>query len=164
MQDFTVAGFLEKLTEVTVAVREAGHSGLEAAAQLVEATAKDNLGTYQPAAGPFAAWGELADSTKDQRVKQGYTENDPGLRNGDMRDSVEHTVIMDGFDGEAHIGSDQEKMVYFELGTSKQPPRSDLGSALVQKTDEVREILGGIIFGALIGKDVHQGGIPLINE
>ena len=65
-------------------------------ATLVEEEAKAEIGTYQDQAGPFIAWPELADSTKEDRTRQGFTENDPGLRSGAMRDSIGTAISTDG--------------------------------------------------------------------
>ena len=164
MSDFSLLGFAAKLTELTVVVHEESKHALERAAVIVEKEAKASVGTYQDEAGPFAAWAELADSTKADRLRQGFSENDPELRTGEMRDSIEHTVIMDGFSGEAHVGSDDEILEYQELGTSKMPPRSILGGALFREADAVVEIIGSSVYGALIGKEVHEGEIAVIGD
>src|SRR4051812_36859265 len=109
-----------KLGEIALQQHEMEHHALEKAAVLVERRTKDKIGEYQDQAGPFIAWPELADATKADRVRQGYSEDEPGLRTGEMRDSIVHVVA----DGEAQVGSNDDKMVWFELGTSKQPPRS----------------------------------------
>ena len=130
---------------------------LEKAAELVERTAKAELGHYQDAAAPFGAWPELADRTQDDRAKQGFAPNDPGLRTGEMRESIGHAVG----DKEAVVGSNDDNMVYFELGTAKQPPRSVLGMALARKAPEVARILGQGAVAALVGKGVFLGRMPI---
>lgn len=112
---------------------------LEKAAVKVEKRAKAKIGKYQDTDGMHDAWPELADSTKADRVRKGFTENDPGLRTGDMRDSIEHKTKQ----LEAVIGSNSDKLLYFELGTNKQPPRSVLGAALYQEMPEILKIVGG---------------------
>ncbi len=153
-------GFLElaaKLGETALAQHEMEHHALEKVARVVDKRAKEKIGEYQEQAGPFAGWAELADSTKEDRLRQGYTENDPGLRSGEMRDSIEHVVR----DGEAQVGSDDDKMVWFELGTSKQPPRSVLGGAVVEEMDKITEIVGTSAVAALVGKGVHGGKMAI---
>src|SRR4051794_36413616 len=118
-----------KLGEIALAQHEMEHHALEQAAVVVEKRAKEKIGEYQDQAGPFIAWPELADATKADRVNQGYPEDEPGLRSGEMRDSIEHVVV----DSEAQVGSNDDKLVWFELGTSKQPPRSVLGGAVIEK-------------------------------
>ena len=142
-----------KLGEIELRQHAMEHRALEKAAVVVERRAKEKLGGYQDQTGPFIAWPELAESTKEDRLRLGFTENDPGLRSGEMRDSIEHTVI----DNEAHVGSDDDKLVWFEFGTANQPPRSVLGGAVVDEIDKIIGIVGESAVLALVGKDVHEG-------
>ena len=146
-----------KLGEIALRQHEMEHNALEKAAVVVEERAKEKIGEYQEQAGPFIAWPELTDSTKEDRLRLGYTENDPGLRSGEMRDSIEHVVL----DGEAQVGSDDDKLVWFELGTTKQPPRSVLGGAVVDEMDKICEIVGEHAVAALVGKGVHGGKMKI---
>lgn len=157
MPDMTLLGFIAHLAHFAHRLHEEQRKGFERAAKIVEAEAKKELGTYQGAAGPFSAWAELADATKDDRVAKGFSENDPGLRTGEMRDHISHTSDGEG----AVVGSDDDKMVWFELGTSKQPPRSVLGMAAVHKEHEVAQVLGQHVVTALIGKDVFGGSLKI---
>lgn len=68
------------------------HAGLVEVANNVRDTARQELGTYQKAIGPFPAWAQLKEETQVERVRQGYTANDPLLRSGEMRDSVHREV------------------------------------------------------------------------
>lgn len=135
------------LVEAVAAEHLALHAGLESVAVHVEKKAKAQIGHYQQEVGPFSTWEELADSTKADRLDQGYTENDPGLRSGEMRDSIEHKVS--GLD--AVIGSNDQDLVWFELGTDKQPPRSVLGSAVEKSHDHIKKVLGGAAIVGMLG-------------
>lgn len=159
MPEMTILEFIAHLATFPLHLHEAKEKALEKAAELIEKEAKAEIGTYQGAAGPFAAWAELADATKDDRAKQGFPENEPLLRTGEMRDSIEHKV--DGWAGEAAVGSDDDKAVWQELGTDKIPPRSFLGGAAFRKGPEVARILGGTVVKALTGKDVVGGSLPI---
>lgn len=157
MPEMSLLGFIGHLAAVRAELDHHEHKGMERAAQIIETEAKAEIGTYQGAAGPFAEWVELADATKDDRAKQGFDENQPGLRRGDMRDSISHAV-----EGkEAAVGSDDEKMVWFELGTDRQPPRSVLGTAAVHKGHEAALAVGGSLVTALVGRDVFGGRLPI---
>ena len=149
-----------KLGEIALTQHEMERHALEKAAVIVEKRAKAKVGEYQEQAGPFIAWPELADATKDDRVRKGFTENDPGLRTGAMRDSIEHTVL----DGEAHVGSDDDHMVYFELGTVNQPPRSVLGGAVVEEMGKICEIIGEEAVAALVGEKVFNRRMVIEGE
>ena len=70
---------------------------------------------------------------------------------GEMRDSIEHNVQVP----EAHVGSNDDKLVWFELGTSKQPPRSVLGGAVVEEMDRICEIIGESATACLVGEGVY---------
>ncbi|NHN93636.1 hypothetical protein [Acetobacter sicerae] len=157
-QEFTIAGFAALLGEMTLKADEATHHALTKAAKIVQAEAKSEIGHYQGEIGGFPAWAELADSTKEDRLRRGFTENDPGLRSGEMRDSIETTV----HDHEATIGSDDDKLVYFELGTVKQPPRTVLAGALIRKEDDVVKEIGSTFVGRLTGVGVHGGALPIV--
>jgi len=121
--------------------------GLEKAAAEIDKAAKDKIGEYQAANGMHDAWPELADSTKEDRVRKGFTENDPLLRSGELRDSMGHETK--GL--EAAIGSTSDIAVYQELGTDKIPPRPFLGAAAYEHIDEVKKIVGGAVITGIVG-------------
>ncbi len=152
MSEFSILGFIAKLSDVAVHVHEVGHEALEVAAQIVKKEAKSELGTYQGSAGPFAGWQSLADATIAARINAGYPGDEPLLITGDLRDSIEHTVIMSGWNGAAWVGSDNPIAAYQEVGTKKIPPRSFLGGALFRKSEEVKNLIGGSIYGALMSE------------
>lgn len=128
------------------------NAGLEKICQAVENTAKGEIGTYQPAVGPFPAWAELADSTKADRLAKGFTENDPLLRDGALRESISHEVHA----LEAVVGSDSDIAVYQEFGTVKIPPRPFLGPAAIRNHEKIEKIAGEAALAGLIGTDqVH---------
>jgi hypothetical protein len=93
--------------------------------------AKRVIGTYD------YGWPQLAQATQDDRISKGYAENEPGLREGDMRDSIEH--VSNSHD--ATIGSNDQKLVWFEVGTVNQPPRPVLQRALHERHEEVVHIV-----------------------
>jgi len=125
--------------------------GLTEVVKVVEKTAKAEIGDYQPDVGPFPAWAPLADSTKKDRVRKGFTEDDPGLRSGAMRASIVHEVAAT----EAVVASDDQNLVWFEMGTDKQPARPVLGPAVIHNEEAIQRILGraavrGLLAGAVI--------------
>jgi phage gpG-like protein len=115
------------------------HEALEKAAVVVETEARRVLGTdgYN--------WPALSPSTKKTQ---------PGmlLETSEMHDSIEH--ISDHH--EAHIGSNNDKAVWHELGTTGPhpiPPRPFLGPALQAKTNKVLEIIGLSVVAKLSGTE-----------
>jgi phage gpG-like protein len=125
----SIGEFALHIGELVVLQHEADKIALERAARMIEHRAKEKIGEYQEQAGPFIAWAELAESTKADRARQGYPDDEPLLRTGELRDSIEHFVA----DGEAHIGSNNDIAVYQELGTEHIPPRSFLGGCRRRK-------------------------------
>ncbi len=152
-----ITSFVEHLAVTALAVHEAEKKILEAGAVMVEKRAKDKIGEYQEQVGPFIAWPELAESTKADRAKQGYPEDEPLLRSGEMRDSIEHTVS----GSEAQVGSNSDIAVYQELGTEHIPPRSFLGGAAVETVPKILDMTGKAIVAALVGERVFQGALPI---
>jgi hypothetical protein len=141
VKEFDILGFVKHIAALEVALPMAEHSALEHAAVIVEKEAKDVIGTYR------YDWPELAESTQTQRVQLGFSANEPGLRTGEMRDSIEHVVGHK----EAHVGSNDERLLWFELGTSRQPPRSVLAEAAMHKGEEVSHVIGRSMHAHLIG-------------
>ena len=82
---------------------------LTVAAEFIKKEAKEKFGEYQ------SGWDELSNATQKDRVRSGYTENDPLLRSGHLRDTVEMTVHQRS----ASIGSNDPVMVWQEKGTTK---------------------------------------------
>ncbi len=137
---------------IQLAAKEAlaTRAALQLSAKLVKKTARDEIGHLQPAAGPFPAWAELADSTKKDKERQGYKINDeynPLLRDGTLRDSYEYRTTH----LEAVIGSKMDIAAYQELGTKTIPSRPVLGPALFNNKEKIREIIGHTIMAELFG-------------
>lgn len=141
----SITHFLVHLIEAELAVQVASHRALDVAAAIVEKDAKEQIGTYQEDAGPFNAWPELADSTKQDRLHKGFSENDPLLRSGELRDSISREV----HGNEAAIGSTSDVMVWQELGTERIAPRPVLGPAAYKNKDRIEKVLGAAVVHAL---------------
>lgn len=142
----TLNDFADLLEKALIPVEAS--AALDTAAAVIEHEAKREIGTYQRSdMGPYEAWPELAESTKAERVRQGYSENDPLLRSGELRDSISRETH--GL--EAVVGSDSDVMVYQEFGTRTIPPRPVLGLAAVRSHEAVLKIVGDGVFAALVG-------------
>lgn len=140
MNEFSILGFIEHTARLSYEITKAEVEALREAGKIVQTEAKDSVGEYQNESGPFAAWEPLALSTMEDRQRQGYPINEPELRTGELRDSIEITVLP--WAKEVEIGSDSDVMVYQELGTDKMPPRSILGGAAARKETEVVAKIG----------------------
>lgn len=144
MADFTLESMAGFLMRAAAAMPMAQTKALTEAAKIVQEEAQAEIGHYQGAAGPFAAWAPL----KPETIARKANGDTPLLETGDMRDSIGTVIAGD----EAHVGSNNDKAVWQELGTAKGiPPRSFLGGAAVRKSPEVAEIVGRTVYGALLG-------------
>ncbi len=154
MQEFhSMAAFAEHLIVSELHTLRALEVGLEKAAVMVEKQAKAEIGHLQPAAGEFHAWAELAESTIEDKTAKGYAFNgdyNPLLRTGKLLESIKHHTE----EFEAVIGSDDEVMMWQELGTAKIPPRSVLGMAAVVCGTDIKEILGSHLLQGILQKRI----------
>lgn len=147
------------LIESTAAEVEAVHVGMDKATALLQREMKGEFGHYQSAAGPFPAWAELAESTKEERARLGYPDDEPLLREGDLRDSIEREVHnLDGINSEGIVGSTSEIMPFHEFGTSKMPPRPVVGTALYRNAEKVAKLIGAYAVQGLVGFDAGGSG------
>lgn len=157
MPSMSLAQFIGHMAASINHLKHAEHAAMEKACLLVENEAKASIGHYQQQAGPFLPWQELSEATKDERVRLGFPENEPLLRTGQMRDSIQHVVG----DREGCIGTDDPIAEYQELGTSRIPPRSFLAGAAVRKGPQVAHILGLSVVRALVGDAVVNRSFPI---
>lgn len=126
MKEFNSFGsFARHLMVVAAVGEEVTHHLAEKSAEIIQKDAQKRIGEYQDYEGPFNSWAPLADSSKADRVAKGFPEDEPLLRTGDLRDSIE--VKARG--NEAVIGSVGDIALYQEVGTDKIPPRPFLGPA-----------------------------------
>jgi hypothetical protein len=139
--------FAEDLGKITVGFDLFHHEVMEKACVLVEKEAKRVIGTYD------YNWPALAEATVADRVAQGFPPDEPLLRTGAMRDSIDHHVETEGLGMTVVgiVGTDNPIAKYQELGTAKIPPRSFLGEAAMHKEEEIHELFGaGILSHVLL--------------
>lgn len=135
MKDFSIEGFSKHLTALASGMPLLETTMLERIGVTVREAAKDKIGEYQESAGPFRAWDSLTDETIAGRVREGYSANEPLLRSGSLRGSIDYRVTPP----EVQIGSDDPVAEYQEFGTANTdgsehiPPRSFLGGAAFEK-------------------------------
>jgi hypothetical protein len=142
--------FAEHLQKL--AFKEYARDALEISSVIIEKDAKDEIGTYQRTnTGPFEPWAELADSTKAQRLSLGFSENEPLLRTGALRDSISHSVDVSGL--VAYVGSTSPVMVWQELGTVTIPPRSVLGIAASRNKELIEKAIGNVTMSLLLDRN-----------
>lgn len=156
MKEFHSLGhFAAHLVLLDAKVALAAHHGLKRVAVAIEKTAKSEFGHYQPAVGEFSAWAPLAESTVKDRTAKGFAPDDPLLRDGKLlRDSITNQV--EGM--EAIVGSNEDVMVWQELGTEKLPPRAVLGPAAIRNRDLIGRVLGVAVGRAIAGQSAIEYG------
>ena len=156
MREFSsLQSFARHLSTLTARVVLEQHRALTAAAVVVEHQAKSEIGSYQPAVGPFNAWAPLAGATVEDRVRKGFAPNDPLERTRALADSIEHDVRGTS----AYVGSESDVLLYQDQGTETIPPRPVLGPALFIKQDRVAELIGAhTVAGLLHG----SGALPFL--
>lgn len=141
-RELSLDEFALLLVGIPLELEAANHEALERCAKLIEKDAKDTLGTYD------YGWPQLAPSTQKERESKGFPPNDPLLRTGAMRDSIQHSADSK----EARVGSNSDIAVYQELGTSKIPPRSFLEETMKRKTPEMLDLIGRTVVGSFTTK------------
>ena len=128
MREFRdISGFIRHMAATIPQLDRSGQLGMRDAGWIIMTEARSEIGHYQGDAGPFVEWAELAESTKADRIKKGYSENDPLLRSGELRNSIDVTTSHN----QVVVGSALDTAVWMEQGTTKAPPRSFLGGAAV---------------------------------
>lgn len=121
--------------------------GLRLAAEAIHEKMDPMFGSYQSGAGPYPDWEPLKDSTKADRLTAGFTENEPLLRTGHLRESYQ---VRSGLMW-AGVGSEEEYALVQEVGdpTNNLPARSTLGIAFVHAEQEASEI-GFLPYAAML--------------
>ena len=122
-----------KFVAIGAAVEANKHEALEQACVIIETEAKRVLGTYD------YGWPPL----KPETVARKANGDTPLLETGELRASIEHSA--DSKVG--HIGSNNDKAVWHELGTSRGiPPRPFIAGAAQHKEKEVVSLIGKVVF------------------
>jgi|ERR1700729_189012 len=137
MQSFSLPGFLTHLGGAIATIELAQLHAIEKAAKIVEKESKRVLGTHD------YDWPPLAAST----IARKKTGDSPLLETSEMKESIQHKVVSPH---EAHVGSDLDKSVWMELGTSRAPARSFLMQAAVHKEEAVHKAVGDHMHNHLI--------------
>jgi hypothetical protein len=137
-----LAEFALHLKEIEREMHELGPAIIRKACMMVAAEAKRVLGEGYP------EWPELAPSTLAHKMM-----NTPLLETGAMRASIEWSTSHDGLVG--HVGSNLDRAVYQELGTSRIPPRSFLAGALHHEVDAIVKMAGRAAHAVISGRGLH---------
>lgn len=153
----TIEGFINHLrTRVLPSIPEAVHVGVSDGAELIKKETQAQIGKYLEGPEQGLPTAPLADSTVDDRIRKGFSPDEPGLRTGDMRESYGVRVSPVALRVDASIGSDDIKAVVFETGrleqNNYQPPRPELSVAAFRNEEKVARTIGRMVVRAIEGK------------
>src|SRR5690349_9511426 len=113
MKLLSLVEFAAEIAANDRALHEMESKIVERAAKMIQKRAKAMIGKEHD------IWPELAESTIEDKARHGFKTPAPLLRTGELRDSIEITVS----GNEAAVGTNDERGPWFELGTSRMPPR-----------------------------------------
>jgi len=147
-QTFSLLGFIAHLENVEHNIHEIGPRIIRKACEMVAAQARSAIGQQHE------MWPALAPATIEDRVRKGFAANEPLLRTGAMRDSIQWKTSADGLIG--MIGSDSPVAVAQELGTAKIPPRSFLVSSAISMEPKIHAMAARAAIAVLEGRSLHS--------
>ena len=136
----SLAGFASHLVKTAALGGVVSHHIVKRAGEIIQHDAQSRIGSYQDGGGGFPAWANLAPATIEDRIRKGFTPEDPLLRTGEMRDSIE----VEAHAHEAVVGTADVIALYQEQGTSTIPPRPFLGPAALHSKEKVGALSAAI--------------------
>jgi HK97 gp10 family phage protein len=146
----SLGDFARNLAAMSGVTRLMEHEILELQCQAIEDEAKSYIGHYDHPGN----WPQLAESTQQQRISLGFAANEPLLRTGDLRDSIQHTVS----GGVGYVFSNSPIARYQELGTEHIPPRPFLSTASIAVSGKLVDIAGQTAVSLLASAIFHGPG------
>lgn len=114
--------------------------------EILEKEAKDKIGHLHDAAGTFAAWEPLAESTKKDKERNDYVFNheyNPLYRTGEAKESISHSYVPEM--RKILLGSPSQILAWQEEGTRYIPPRSSIGATLFQSGQVIKYAFSGML-------------------
>lgn len=121
---------------------------LKEGAELVKTAAQEAIGSYQSAKGDVPAWAPLSEATQEDRVAKGFTADDPLLRTGELKDSIEarpvdeNAVLVGVFDpAMERIAASMEFGYYNVRAQTMVAPRSFIRGTAFEKAPEVGALI-----------------------
>src|ERR1700675_269663 len=138
---YSIASFIVKLGVIEAELEVVGHSAIAAACQMIADEARRVIGTYD------YGWPSLAPSTLAKK-----SADTPLLETGEMRNSIQWNAS--GNTGS--VGSNLDRAVFQELGTSRIPPRPFLLGAAVAMEPEIHALFKRAVIACIAGKGLHS--------
>jgi phage gpG-like protein len=137
---FTLLGFVAHLKAIEHDMHELGPAIVARACEMVCTEAKRVLGEGYP------DWAPLKPETLAHKMMA-----TPLLETGELRASIEWQSH--GLEGA--VGSNNDKAVWHELGTSKIPPRSFLVGAAHHMEEKIHKMAARAVMAVMLGKGLH---------
>lgn len=152
----TCAQFAARLERAAIRAKNELDIPTEAVMVIVEAQAREVIGTYR------YGWPELAPSTQADRVSKGYPADEPLLRTGEMAASIAHKSETTATGAEGLVYSGDVVALWQELGTTQRilpglgrkrhiPPRSFLYQSLLRAVPDMGSAFGKFAEQILLG-------------
>jgi phage gpG-like protein len=138
---YTVLGFVAKLKTIELEMHVLGPAIIAHACEMVAAEAKRVIGEGYP------EWPALQPETLAHKMGKG-----PLLETGELRASIE----WNSSGNEGAVGSNNDKAVWHELGTTKIPPRSFLAGAAQHMEDKIHKMAARAVMAVILGKGLHS--------
>jgi phage gpG-like protein len=138
---YSILGFVAKLKAIELDMKATESAIIARACQMVANAAKEALGTYE------FGWVSLAPETIAHKMRG----DSPLLETGELRDSIQ----WNSSGNVGHVGSNLDKAVWHEFGTSRIPPRPFLGAAAAQQEELIYKMAGKAVHAVLRGDGLH---------
>jgi phage gpG-like protein len=136
----SILEFVAKTKSIEHDMKEVSHAIVARACEMVCAEAKRVIGVGYP------EWPALAPETLAKKMM-----NTPLLETGEMRASIEWNA--EGNEG--FVGSNNDKAVWHELGTTKIPPRPFLMGAAMRMEAEIHAMAAKAVMAVMAGKGLN---------
>jgi phage gpG-like protein len=137
---FSILGFVAQLKAIEHDMHELGPAIVAEACRLVCAEAKRVIGEG------YDDWPPLQPETLARKMM-----NTPLLETGELRASIE----WNSSGNEGHVGSNSDKAVWHELGTSRIPPRSFLVGAALHMEPKIEKMAARAVMAVMRGEGLH---------
>jgi phage gpG-like protein len=145
MKTLSLLGAVAEFSAMKIELDAIEHAVIVRACQLVCEAARDAIGKEHD------YWPALQPETVAERLRAGYAADQPLLRTGELKNSISWRA--EGLTG--LVGSDNDKAVYHELGTSSIPPRPFLVPAAQQMEHRIVDMAGRAAAAVIGGRGLH---------
>ncbi len=142
----SLSDFAAHLLGAEADIRAAQEAAVVRACKKVRTKARNLIGTPQP------EWPALKEATMADRVRQGFPANEPLLRTGELRNSIQWAAPAweDQTTCVGYVFSNSEVARYMEMGTVNIPPRPFIGLAAMGLELQIHEMMGKMVSHAIM--------------